>query len=163
MNNEFSRVSFQHDIEINASKVQIFPLLCLVREGEWLPGFSSKTVYSASGISELDGVFVTDHTTSEERFWVVPVYEKNKFIELIYFTPGINIVIIKLLLEDESENRTKLHVEYIYTSISDSGNRELGTKTEENFKNQINQWRVALNYLFEKGKRIPESLLSLHH
>ena len=77
MTDSFTRLKYTHDIIINASKQQVFELLCLVRESEWLPGFSSKTIYSSSGVSELDSIFVTGEYSSNERFWVVPIYEKS--------------------------------------------------------------------------------------
>ena len=163
MTQRYIRIRYQHSIKIHATKEEVFPLLCLVREGEWLPDFSSETVFSESGITELDSIFVTGHKTSYERFWIIPIYKKNNFIEMVYFQPETKIVIIKLTLQESSTSKTSLQVEYIYTSISDKGNAALQEFTEEDFIKQINQWQVSLNYLFEKGSRIPENLLLQHH
>ncbi len=37
----------------------VFPLLCPVREGEWLPGWQYRLIWSDSGIAELGCVFTT--------------------------------------------------------------------------------------------------------
>ncbi|MHA1376538.1 MAG: hypothetical protein ACTSR7_19845 [Promethearchaeota archaeon] len=39
--------------QINAGQPdKVFPLLCPVRESEWLPHFKAKVIYSSTGISE---------------------------------------------------------------------------------------------------------------
>ena len=160
---QYKRVVKKHTIILGASKEKIFPLLCPVRESEWLPGFSSKTIFSESGVSELDGIFLTHENKPEEAIWTIPIYQPNKFIEMIYFQSKVKIVIIKLSLTESSDNKTLLQVEYIYTSLSEKGNEQLRSITDDSFKNQINSWEICFNYLFKTGTRIPEELLMKHH
>lgn len=161
--NQFKRVIKKHTIVLQASKEKVFPLLCPVRESEWLPGFSSKTIYSDSGISEQDGVFLTHEDKPDEAVWIIPVYEQNSFIEMIYFQSKIKVVGLKFQLNDLHDNKTSLQVEYTYTSLSDEGNRQLDAITDDSFKNQVNSWEVCFNYLFKTGTRIPEELFLKHH
>ena len=54
-------------------------------------------------------------------------------------------------------------MEYTYTSVSEQGNIELRNLSETKFVKQIDEWQLCLNYLFEKGTRIPKSLLLENH
>ena len=42
-----------------ATPEKVFPLLCLVREDDWLPGWKYRLIYSDSGVAELGCVFTT--------------------------------------------------------------------------------------------------------
>ena len=161
--NQYQRVVRKHTIQINASTEKVFPLLCPVRESEWLPGFHSKTVYSDSGISELDAVFLTHEDTSNEAVWTIPVYEKDNFIELVYYQAKLKVVVIKLQLNKDNDTKTSLQVEYTYTALSEEGNKQVISITEESFKKQISIWEICFNYLFKTGTKISEELLLKHH
>ena len=163
MNQHFNRIIRKNTIILNAKREEVFPLLCPVREKEWLPGFSSEIIFSASEISELDGVFLTHKNETDEAVWIIPVYDKNNFIELIYFQPKMKVVVIKLNLTDLPDNKTSLAVEYTYTSLSEEGNEQIYAITDDLFKKQINIWQVCLNYLFKSGTRIPEEMILGHH
>ena len=47
---------------INASPEIVFPLLCPVREVEWLDGWEYKMIYCVSGLIEKGAVFSTANT-----------------------------------------------------------------------------------------------------
>lgn len=80
---------------------------------------------------------------------------------MIYFETEIKIVIIKLTVSEKTKAETYLDAQYILTSISEDGNKELKEFTKEKFYQQINTWQICFNHLFETGKRIPESMV--HH
>jgi hypothetical protein len=68
--------------ELKAEASEVFPLLCPVREYDWIPGWSCEMVYSKSGLAEKDAVF----RTSERPFpalWTCIVYEPNRRIEYL--------------------------------------------------------------------------------
>jgi len=44
--------------QINAGQpTDVFPLLCPVRESEWLPDFKANVIYSSTGVSEDGAIF----------------------------------------------------------------------------------------------------------
>ncbi len=164
--NQSKRIIRKHTIKINAPKEDLFPLLCPIRESEWMPGFSAQIIYSKSGFAELNCIFQTGSKELNKTIWIIPIFEKNKFIEFIYHEKSSKIVIIKLSLTAISEVQASLQVEYNYTGLSEEGNNKLDKITEESFKNQINSWEVCLNYYFENGTRIPDEPSlhqNLHH
>jgi hypothetical protein len=53
-----------------APPAQVFPLLCPVREHDWIDGWSAEVLFSRTGVAELGCVFRTATAT-----WVVHHYE----------------------------------------------------------------------------------------
>lgn len=56
---------------IEAKPDVVFPLLCPVREVEWLDGWNHRMIYSASGLVEEGSVFSTSNPGEEDTVWVV--------------------------------------------------------------------------------------------
>lgn len=50
-------VSRHHVFEVEAPRALVFPLLCPVREREWLPGWQADIVHSTSGLVEEGCIF----------------------------------------------------------------------------------------------------------
>lgn len=131
-----------------------------------MPGFSAQLVYSQSGFAELDCIFQTGNNELDKTIWIIPIYEKDKFIEFVYHEHLSKVVIIKLSLTGISKTETSLQVEYIYTSLTEEGNKSLTKITKEAFKNQIKSWEVCLNHFFKTGTILPQDPLLhqyLHH
>ena len=58
---EFSpkRITREYRQTINATPEKMFPLLCPVREADWLDGWRYNMIYSESGLVEEGAVFST--------------------------------------------------------------------------------------------------------
>jgi hypothetical protein len=57
----------------------VFPLLCPVREYEWIEPWSCDMVFSESGLAENNAVFRTHFPAQGgEETWVVCRYEKDR-------------------------------------------------------------------------------------
>jgi hypothetical protein len=54
-----SRLELQAVQHLNAPPEEVFPLLCPVREHEWLEGWQCEMIHTASGIAEKDCIFST--------------------------------------------------------------------------------------------------------
>lgn len=53
------RKTLSHSQQLNGTKEQIFPLLCPIREYDWIENWSCDLIYSDSGFAECDCVFRT--------------------------------------------------------------------------------------------------------
>jgi hypothetical protein len=54
------RVVKKYTMNLSAEPAVVFPLLCPVREYEWIEPWSCDMVFSASGVAENNAVFMTD-------------------------------------------------------------------------------------------------------
>jgi hypothetical protein len=63
------RVAHEYTQTNPAAPERVFPLLCPVREADWIPGWRYKLIYSESGVAELGCVFTTeDRVVESEKY-----------------------------------------------------------------------------------------------
>ena len=62
---------------------KVFPLLCPVKEYEWIPDWSCEMVYSQSGFAEKGAVFTTKSKPFGKMLWTCTVFEPPKRIEYL--------------------------------------------------------------------------------
>lgn len=106
----------------------VFPLLCPVREYEWLDGWRCDMVYSDSGIAEDNCVFKTAHAGN--MVWSVSRYEPPRRIEFTTFVPDHVVTRLNISLTP-SGNGTNLQWTRIFTGLSEEGNKSVGNWNTE--------------------------------
>ena len=85
-----------------ATPEKVFPLLCPVREADWLPGWQYRLIYSDSGVAELGCVFTTPKPPGSatngqgreaaETTWIVTDYDPAALrIAYVWINPGVVI------------------------------------------------------------------------
>ena len=72
------RVSRSYCQTINAKPEIVFPLLCPVREAEWLDGWKYNLIYSETGFAEKGCIFSTPHKEEEDTIWIITEHDKEK-------------------------------------------------------------------------------------
>jgi carbon monoxide dehydrogenase subunit G len=73
---------------VTAPPEAVFPLLCPVREREWIPGWAADVLHSRSGVAELGCVFVTRPAPGRTATYVVTTYEPTRAIAFAIFQAG---------------------------------------------------------------------------
>ncbi len=148
------RISHQYTQTNIGLPEKVFPLLCPVREAEWVPGWQYRLVYSQSGLAELGCIFTTPNEDGSETTWVVSEYDPLSFrIGFVWVWPGLVAAQIQISLERTGEN-TKAHIRYIYTGLSPAGNREVERYNESWFQDKMKGWEAAINHYLKTGKPI---------
>lgn len=137
---------------LDAPPEAVFPLLCPVRECEWVEGWDPRLVISASGLAELDCVFVTG-PAEDEATWVVTEYEPPERIGFVKLTPGKTLARISIELAPEAEARTRAQVTYGYTALSQKGREVVDGFTEKHYTEFMKEWEGALNGFLGKVAR----------
>lgn len=140
---------------INASSEKVFPLLCPVREADWLDGWQYDMIYSESGLVEEGAVFSTPHEGEEDTVWVITkhVLEKRE-VEFTRFTPKSRTCVLKIAVRPKDENSSHVDISYTYTGITPSGNAFIDNFTEEAFLEAVTFWEKSVNYFLETGERL---------
>src|SRR3990172_9993716 len=83
------RIRHSYTQKILASPGKVFPLLCPVRETDWVEGWDPQVVYTNSGIAEQDCIFITGSHDAKST-WIINRYEPaNHYIEMIKFNPEL--------------------------------------------------------------------------
>lgn len=147
------RISHRYTQTNVASPEKVFPLLCPVREAEWIPGWQYRLIYSRSGVVEADCVFATPNEDGSEMTWVVTEYDAAKsFIGFVWVNPGLVAAQIQIQLEAQSSDRTLVHIQYTYTGLSAAGNAEVDRYDEAWFRQKMQSWEAAINHYLRTGK-----------
>ncbi len=143
------RVARSYVQKIHARPEDVFPLLCPVREAEWVPGWDPDVVYTNSGHAERDCVFLTSDSESNS-FWVVTQWDPERLhLEMLKVTPGATVGRIDISLFDNEENGTDARVSYTYTALSEEGERFVESYTEAFFAEFMHYWEEGLNRFLE--------------
>ena len=83
---------------VPAEPARVFPLLCPVREYDWIPTWRADILQSVSGVAEEDCVFRTSGHAGGAMTWVVSRYEPPDRIEFTCFEPGHYVFRLKIAL-----------------------------------------------------------------
>ena len=149
------RVTHQHTQTNQAPPAKVFPLLCPVREADWVPGWRYRLIYSRSGVAELGCVFTTPNEDGSESTWLCTEYEPAHFrIAYAWITPGLVACQIQIQLEHGPGATTRAHIVYTYTGLSPAGDKEVERFTAGWFLAKMQGWEKAINHYLETGKVI---------
>jgi hypothetical protein len=148
-----------------AARAKVFPLLCPVREADWLPGWQHRLIYSDSGVAELGCVFTTPtrpglaaHDQSRnaaETTWIVTDYDPAAFrIAYVWINPGMIITELRIQLSSAENGATRMQIRYRYTGLSPEGNRELERYTQQWFESNMRNWETTINHYLRTGTKL---------
>jgi len=149
------RVAHQYTQANAAPPELVFPLLCPVREAEWVPGWQYRLIYSQSGVAEAGCVFSTPNEDGTESTWVVTEYDPRAFqIAFAWVNPGLVAAQIRIRLQTKPAQQTTAHISYTYTGLSPEGNREVERYDNKWFQHKMQSWETAINHYLKTGRLI---------
>jgi len=145
------RVSRSYTQHLIAPPAVVFPLLCPVRELEWVDGWDPGIVITKSGIAELGCVFTTG-TAGAEAVWTVTEFEPEAGrIAFLKVTPGQTVADIRVDLEPDGDTGSVAHVTYAHTALGPEGRRVVDEFSEDFYLAFMQGWEAALNaYLVQQ-------------
>ena len=146
------RAGTEHVYEVSASPEVVFPLLCPVREYDWLDGWSCEMIYSGSGVAEENCIFRTKSSFGP-RTWNVNRYEPPARIDFVTFEPDYMVTRLTITLEPIGTDRTRLHWKRLFTGLSNAGNEGVGLWGVER-EREIGR---RLEYFLKTGTMLRES------
>ena len=155
---DFAAKRVSHDyIQTNdAPPEKVFPLLCPVREADWVPGWQYRLIYSESGFAEDGCVFTTPNDTGPETVWMVTHYDPAAFqIAYAWVQPGMIATQLRISLSPAPGGKTSARIRYFYTGLSPAGNAEIDRHyTPEWFRKKMQGWEAAINHFLRNGSLI---------
>jgi hypothetical protein len=152
------RISHEYTQTNVAPPERVFPLLCPVREADWVPGWQYRLIYSESGVVEYGCVFITPNEDGTEATWVVTDYDAASFrIAFAWVNPGLVVAQIRISLRKSETPASLAHtsalIQYTYTGLSKEGNREVEGYDQKWFRHKMQSWEAAINHYLQTGKR----------
>jgi len=140
---------------IYGSPDKVFPLLCPVREAEWLDGWRDTMIYSQSGLVEEGAVFSTPHEGEPDTVWVVTKHDLlNLHVQFTRFTHQSRVCILDIGVRLRDERSSYVDITYTYTGISPAGNKFISKLTDEIFRADMKHWENAINHFLKTGEQL---------
>jgi hypothetical protein len=153
-----TRVTRTYRQTINAPPATVFPLVCPVREAEWLDGWRYRMLYSASGLVEAGAVFSTPAEGEADTVWIVTHYDAQaREVAFARFTPNSRTCTLTISVSPAAKDRSSVDIAYTYTGVTAAGNDFLEHFTEDAFLKAMIVWEESMNYFLKTGERLSKA------
>lgn len=150
------RTYVQH---LHAPPSQVLPLLCPVREADWIEGWDPRVVYSESGVAEPGCVFVTPQGEVDAVWLVTRLEREPGRVEMVKVTPGLTVCTLRIALAPH-EGGTAATVSYAHTSLGPDGDAFVAGFTEPAYHRFMREWEARLNHYLLTGTRLSNAQLA---
>lgn len=149
---ERARRRFERSQRIHAEPETIFPLLCPVREYDWIPEWDCNLIYTESGLAEPGCIFQTDREADGGLdTWVISHYEPNRHIAFVRMNQ-LRVMQYDIQLEPLDDDETHLVWTQLITALNEEGDRVVKDLLEEDFADMIARLEEMMNvYLASQG------------
>jgi len=135
-----------------AAPARVFPLLCPVREADWIDGWDPVAVWSLSGVAEPDCLFTT-RAGESTAIWVVIRHEPaSGFVEMLKVVPEITVCRLTIQLKDAAPG-CEATITYSHTSLGPRGDAFVAHFTEDHYIEFMRDWESRMNHYLETGTR----------
>lgn len=147
------RKTLSFTMKLEAEPEKIFPLLCPVREYDWIESWKCEMVYADSGFAELDGIFRTDNpATGLEDTWLICRHESPVRIEFVRWNTirAIHYTISLKAVDGGTESEWK----QVLTGLTEEGNEFVRNLDGREFETMCRTEEKMLNHYLKTGKML---------
>jgi hypothetical protein len=145
-----NRVTHTYTQRLVAPPAAVFPLLCPVREADWIDGWNPLQVLSHSGLAEPDCVFVTD-AEPFDAVWFITRHEPERgFVEMIKVTPDVTACKLTIRVRAAGAG-SEADVTYSHTSLGPQGDLFVASFTAEYYVQFMREWEERMNHYLTHG------------
>ncbi|HMB89282.1 MAG TPA: hypothetical protein VKP65_00455 [Rhodothermales bacterium] len=129
---------------------KVFPLLCPVREGDWIEGWDPVIVYTHSGVAEQDCVFITAAQPSNAVWFITRHEPEQGFVEMLKITPDVTACKLTIQLRPV-QGGSEAEITYSYTSLGPAGDAVVDSFTEDYYEQFMREWEQQINHYLTHG------------
>ena len=146
-----NRIIKSYSMKIDGTPDDVFPLLCPVREYDWIQPWQCEVVYTDSGIAELDCVFKTNFPDDgPEDTWVVSRYELPEYIEFIRIN-SLRSIRYSIELIQQENGSTQAKWKQIITGLNAEGDVFVAGLTDEAYVGKMRALQNMINHYLKTG------------
>ena len=148
-----NRVTHTYTQRLVAPPERVLPLLCPVREAEWLERWDPIAVYTRSGVAEPGCVFVTAAEPHAAVWMITRLEPEAGRVEMIKITPEVTACALSIAVSP-TVHGSDAEVTYTHTSLGPLGDEFVAGFTEEFYAGFMQDWEHRLNHYLETGERL---------
>ena len=147
------RVSRSYTQHLIGTPEEVFPLLCPVREAEWIEGWNPVFVASESGVAESGCVFTTAASPTDS-IWFITRHEPDAgFVEMLKVTPSVTACRLRISVSPVPSG-SEATVVYEHTSLGAEGDKLVSEFTEAYYEKFMQDWETRMNHFLRTGQRL---------
>ena len=147
---EPQRVTRSYCMTLHAGVERVFPLLCPVREHEYLDDWNATILYSESGVAEPGCVFQTPKEGGPPTTWYIAEHDPAAGkIVFVTFTPASRVSQLAIRVRENSGGATEATFTYTHTAIAPDGRDFVGAFTQDVFLAKMRAFEHKLNEYLE--------------
>jgi hypothetical protein len=135
--------------QIHARPERVFPLLCPMREHEWIPEWRARMIHSRTGVAEAGAVFATPAECGE-TLWIVTSFEPPQRIAFARYQADGVVTLIDIELTPGGSEGSALHVRYRLTASRDDARAAVQAFSSEHWQRMMQRWQDLLNQYFAR-------------
>ncbi len=140
------RISHTYVHKINAPPADIFPMLCPVREKEYVPGWDATIIHSDTGLAERGCVFQTPNENGQPSTWIITQHnEPAGKIQFAIVTPDSHASTLDITLAPDGDTNSTLTFTYAHVALTDRGQAFIESFTADLFRTKMATFESALN------------------
>jgi len=132
------------------SAASVFPLLCPVREADWIEGWDPLLVVASTGVAEPDCVFTTSASPADAIWYITRHEPLNGFVEMLKITPSVTACRLTIRVSDAAGGSEAV-VTYAHTSLGPEGDEFVASFTEDYYVTFMQNWEARLNHFLKHG------------
>lgn len=152
-----TRTVLSHTLHAAGTPEAVFPLLCPVREYDWIDAWDCELVFSTSGTAEIDCVFRTAfRQDGPEDTWVVSRYEPPRAIEFVRVN-ALRAIRYAIHLQKAEEGRSTWVWSQTLTGLTDEGDALVASADPAAFAEKIGGIERKLNHFLVTGTMLREA------
>lgn len=151
-----NRASRTYRQRLVALPAKVFPLLCPVREAEWIEDWDPPAVFSESGVAEPDCVFLTDADPGHAIWFITRHEPQNGFMEMIKITPAVTACKLTIQLRETADG-SEADITYSHTSLGPAGDVLVASFTEEHYRQFMHEWETRMNHYLTHGTALSKA------
>ena len=136
-----------------AAPAKVFPLLCPVREADWIEGWDPPAVFSESGVAEPDCVFLTEAEPGHAIWYITRHEPKNGLVEMIKITPAVTACKLTIQLRPATGGSEAV-ITYSHTSLGPAGDAFVASFTAEHYQQFMHEWETRINHYLTHGEAL---------
>lgn len=129
----------------------VFPLLCPVREADWIEGWNPLVVFSQSGVAETDCVFLTGAGSGDSIWYITRHEPDNRHLEMIKITPNVTACKLTIKLHQAEGGGSEAAITYAHTSLGPEGDKFITSFTEDYYRQFMRDWEKRINHYLTCG------------
>jgi len=146
-------------MHINATPKEIWPLLCPVREYDWIEVWDCEVLHTESGFNELGCVFQTHFPTEgDSETWVTSRFEPATRLEFVR-TNSSRVIYYVVTLHPEEKGTRMTWTQHV-TALNEDGIKYIKDKPQY-FATNMGNLEAMLNHYLETGEMLKAENLGL--